>query len=82
MQKSSLKQNHHFYSNSTLRVLQLTEFHLPPKYVYAALQFFFLCGKENMTSKILCISTRYQNENQNEALHIHRIICQTNCVLH
>lgn len=66
-----------------LRVLQLTEFHLPPKYVYAVLQFFFFMWERKlMTSKILCISTRYQNENQNEALHIHRIICQTNCVLH
>lgn len=81
MQKSSLKQNHHFYSNSTLRVLQLTEFHLPPKYVCTAIPF-FMWERKHMTSKILCISTRYQNENQNEALHIHRIICQTNCVLH
>lgn len=55
MQKSSLKQNHHFYSNSTLRVLQLTEFHLPPKYVYAALQFFFLCGKENIWQVRYCV---------------------------
>lgn len=46
MQKSSLKQNHHFYSNSTLRVLQ---------YVYAALQFFFLCGKENICQVRYCV---------------------------
>lgn len=46
MQKSSLKQNHHFYSNSTLRVLQLTEFHLPQNMYTLHCNSFFYVGKK------------------------------------